>query len=479
MTAAVITLDTRAEPDFARRAVLRLSSIEFWERYSFYNMFALLALFVSAPVARGGMGWSAGDAVRFFGTYLLIVQTAPVLGGWLADRWMSGWTALRLGALSLMIGHALLTGPSFIPKIVEWATGTPMLADLVRAGAQLGTFRLPAGMPASLALAHLLIALSFYGAVLFVAMGNGLFKTVLTIVIGRLPHANAGERDRAFTIFFLWSNIGGLGSVLFGGWLAERYGYGWAFLAAAVGMAISVLTMTVLAPRYIKPFIPAHGVGRARVADGATGSSAWIAGVAALLTVFIASSIASFQSYGMISLFTAKLVDRSVAGLTIPPAWFTALNPITIMVMTPVLLGMWRRRGLGHDWSATTKFAAGFALMAVAFLSLFVAASRAHGGGLGSPLWVIATIVIIALVELLTAPAIGATITRIVPGGRQAFVLGLSMAAAGVGAWISGLVGGHAVETGVAQVVALLAGGCVLATIVLRAFRRPLARLDV
>lgn len=467
------------DASFARRAVVRLSSIEFWERYSFYNMFALLALFVSAPIAKGGMGWSDGDALRFFGVYLLAVQTAPVLGGWLADRWLSGWVALRVGGILLLIGHALLTVPNLIPVVAQWLSGMPILDMLSAARVPLGGLHIPAGVPVALVLPHQLISASFYLAVVFVALGNGLFKPVLTMVVGRLPHAGPAERDSAFTIFFLFINIGGLASTLFGGWLADRYGWGWAFGAAALGMAVAVVTMTGLAPRYIKPFLPAHGLGRAAPAQSGSATSGWIGGVAVLLAIFVAMCAASYQSYGMISLFNAKLVDRSVGGVVIPPAWFTALNPITIMLLTPVLLRTWRRGGLGYDWSATTKFAAGFALMAAAFVPLVLAALQARSGGLASPLWVAATIIVIAGVELLTAPAVSASLTRITPPHRQALVLGLASAAAGLGAWLSGRVGAAALESDVAIVVGLLCAACAMAAGLLFLLRRRLAQRGV
>lgn len=65
------------------------------------------------------------------------------------------------------------------------------------------------------------------------ALGNGLFKPVLTVIIGRLPHASPHDRDAAFSTFFVFINIGGLLSLILGGLLSSRFGWGCVFAAAA------------------------------------------------------------------------------------------------------------------------------------------------------------------------------------------------------------------------------------------------------
>ena len=218
-----------AGPGFARAALLRLSAIEFWERYSYYNMFGLLALFFAAPLALGGMGWTKGDALRFFGWYLLVVSCTPMVGGLLIGRVISTTRALGGGATLMVAGHSLMAAPAIIPWAFQ-ALGLCSIAA-VRA-APLGGLVAPAGMPPNAELAYHLVTISLYTAIALIAVGNGLFKPVITVVIGRLPHANVVERDRAFTLFFLFINIGGLAALVVGGWLSEHLGWGWAFGAA-------------------------------------------------------------------------------------------------------------------------------------------------------------------------------------------------------------------------------------------------------
>ncbi len=467
------------EAGFVRRAVLRLSAIEFWERYGYYNMFTLLALFVAAPVARGGMGWSPGDALRFFGFYLLAVQVTPLVGGWITDKWLSGRWALRLGALGLLLGHSMMAGPSLIPWACERLTGRPLLATLVQLGAPLGQLHIPVGLPAGLSTPYLATTASFYGAVLLVALGNGLFKPIITTVTGRLPYASQAERESAFTAFFLFINIGGLVATLFGGWLGDNIGWGWAFGAAATGMGIAIVLMVLLGRRYVEPFLVPEA---APVASPVPVPADWsfLRPIALLLVIIVIFGICSYQCYGFVGLFTATFVDRNVAGFMVPPSWFVSINPITIMAMTPILLGLWRRGGLGHDWSPTQKCAAGFLLTALGIAMLIGAVIQAETAGKASPLWIALVMLLIATAELLIVPAVLSAVTRLAPASRQPLAVGAYSAATGIGAWLSGEVGAQAMEAGKLPVLLAIAAVCLAMPVLLLAvLRRRFAALAI
>lgn len=425
-------------PGFVARAVLRLSFIEVWERYSFFTLFALLPLFVAGSVAKGGMGWSPGDALRFFGIYLLAVQVAPVAGGYIADRWLGAKLALRFGAMGLLLGHAVMAAVALHPG----ATGL------------------------------------FYASVALVAAGNGLFKPVLTVIVGRLPHVDEAARASAFTTFFLFLNLGGLVSLILGGWLAESFGWVWAFAASASGMAIAIVAMTILEPRYIRPFArdPASSVQDKTVVAA---RSSWPLAVGVLFVTYIVTCSFSYQSYGFVNLFTARLVDRSVAGFSVPPSWFGALNPIAILALSPVLVWFWDRKCLGYDWRPTSRVAASLFVMAGAFAMLAAAAMDAATHGLAHPGWVIGGIVLIAAGELLFTPALNAAVTRLLPAQFQNVGMGALAAAAGIGAWLSGRIGALAMEGDMAAVLPIVAAAAVACGLLLIISRRPLRTLTL
>jgi POT family proton-dependent oligopeptide transporter len=467
---------------FAKAAVLRLSLIEFWERYSFFTTFALLALFAAAPVVRGGLGWDAAQALQFFGAYLLAVQLTPIAGGWLADRVIGMGPSLRLGAVALMLGHSLLAITAALPWMA--IDGGDRLLDVVAAAGKSFVSFDAQGFEGAAGRRYGLMSVCFYLAVALIAIGNGMFKPILTVVVGRLPHPDEAARTAAFTTFFLNINIGGLMSMLLGGWLAERYGWSWAFAGSAIGMIVAIATMLVLDRKYLRPFVVAPRA-RAVESDLTPGSSRergdhrWIVSIACLLVLLVICSIFSFQSYGFVSLFTAEFVAREIGGFTIPPVWFTALNPITIMVLTPLLLRLWQAGGPGSTWSTAQQFAAALMLMALGFLPLVAAAAIAVDGVLASPLWVAVTIVLIAASELLYAPAAMAASTRLAPAKLATLVIGCQGAAIGFGAWLSGQVGALAFKGDKALVMGVIAAAAGLTAAVLVRSRRRFSQIGL
>ena len=465
-----------SDSGFARRAVLRLSSIELWERYSFYNMFGLLPLFIAAPVAKGGLGWSGGDALRFFGVYLFSVSVAPLVGGWLSERWLGGRVALRLGMLLLLIGHVLLALAAVIP-VSPWLDAQAMRTIVVNTGGTLAHVGPPTSLSGGAATAYSAVTFCFYGAVAFVALGNGLFKPILSVVIGRLPHTSAGERESAFTLFFLFVNIGGLFSLLLGGWLHEVAGWSAAFVAAALGMVVALVVTTLLEARYIRPFVAPSSKSRVVDRDEARPEDQpWLAPMLLLMVFSILAAVASLQSYGFINLFIERSVARGIGGFTVPSSWFVALNPVIIMLVTPILVRGWRQGRLGHDWTTSARFAAGFVVMGLSYCLIYLASLQARTSDAVNPALVLGAIATIALGELFITPTGVAATTRIAPQRFQTVAVGALTAAIGVGGWLSGRVGALALEADTGTVLLGLAGLSLGTGALLVAFRSLLRR---
>jgi len=89
-----------------------LFGVEMWERFSFYGMRAFLALFVAATLAKGGLGWTQASAARLMSYYAFACYSFPVLGGWLADRYLGTHRALLIGGFIIAAGHFTLAVPS-------------------------------------------------------------------------------------------------------------------------------------------------------------------------------------------------------------------------------------------------------------------------------------------------------------------------------------------------------------------------------
>ena len=83
-----------------------------WERFSFYGMRALLVLYLVKS-----LGYKDADANGVLGIYAGLVYMTPMIGGWIADRWLGMRFAAVVGGMVMMLGHFAMAVPSLLQKI--------------------------------------------------------------------------------------------------------------------------------------------------------------------------------------------------------------------------------------------------------------------------------------------------------------------------------------------------------------------------
>lgn len=173
---------------------------EMWERFSYYGMRALLVLYMTSYFK-----WTQADASKTYKWYTSLVYLTPLLGGFLADRYLGNRMAIIIGALLMAVGHFLM-----------------VFEDLY----------------------------IFYMALGFLILGNGFFKPNMSVQVGRLYPQNDPRRDGAYTIFYMGINLGAFLSPLVCGALKETPGLGfhWGFGAAGVGMVLGLIVYLVGLP---------------------------------------------------------------------------------------------------------------------------------------------------------------------------------------------------------------------------------------
>jgi dipeptide/tripeptide permease len=166
---------------------------EMWERFSYYGMRALLMLYMV-----NYFRWSQKDASTIYKVYTSFVYVTPILGGYLADRYLGNKTAVIIGALLMAVGQFALAFEDY-----------PI----------------------------------FLMALIFLILGNGMFKPNMSTQVGRLYPIGDGRRDGAYTIFYMGINLGAFLSPLVCGWLAENTqgGYHTGFTMAGIGMVCGLL----------------------------------------------------------------------------------------------------------------------------------------------------------------------------------------------------------------------------------------------
>jgi POT family proton-dependent oligopeptide transporter len=179
---------------------------EMWERFSYYGMRALLIFYLTKHWL-----FSDEDSGVIYGAYTALVYITPVLGGYLADRYLGQRKAVTYGAVLLTFGHFLMG--------FEGSGGQD--------AASLNVFWL---------------------ALAFIIVGSGFLKANISVIVGQLYPRTDVRRDGAYTIFYMGINLGAALGALLCGYLGETYGWSYGFGAAGVGMLLGLIVFILFKP---------------------------------------------------------------------------------------------------------------------------------------------------------------------------------------------------------------------------------------
>lgn len=166
-----------------------LFGAEMWERFSFYGMRALLVLYLT-----NHLEVSRESALQVYGTYTGLVYLTPLLGGYLADRYLGQRKAILIGGILMALGHFAMAFESLL-----------------------------------------------YMALGLLILGNGFFKPNISTMVGQLYPQGDARRDSAYTIFYMGINLGAFVSPLVCGYLGERVDWHYGFGLAGIGMVLGLL----------------------------------------------------------------------------------------------------------------------------------------------------------------------------------------------------------------------------------------------
>ncbi len=164
---------------------------EAWERFSYYGMRALLVLYMV-----NHLKFAKNDALSVYGTYTGLVYLTPIMGGWLADKYLGRRKAVIIGGIVMALGHLAMAFESLL-----------------------------------------------YPALGLLIIGNGFFKPNISTIVGGLYSEGDPRRDGGFTIFYMGINLGAFFSPIVCGTLGESEMFGWhyGFSAAAIGMVVGLV----------------------------------------------------------------------------------------------------------------------------------------------------------------------------------------------------------------------------------------------
>jgi POT family proton-dependent oligopeptide transporter len=276
----------------------------------------------------------------------------------------------------------------------------------------------------------------FLFALATLACGGALLKGNVAAQVGGLYAPHDSRRDRAFAVFYMAINGGGMLAPLVCGTLGELYGWHYGFASAGAFMLVG-LAVYLVGLRYLPPDATAQE--RAELPHQPVRPAEQIAAFATIWLVAVLFWTCISQGWNTYMLWVRDHVDRVAFGHIIPVTWFSSLDAFTGVALAPAVLLIWRRQAAaGREPHDLMKITAGCAIYAVCLLGL---AAGGFGALKVSVLWVCACSCIGAFGYLYVAPVMISVVSRAVPQNTTGTAIALYYTSIFAGSLISGWLG--------------------------------------
>jgi proton-dependent oligopeptide transporter, POT family len=488
------------------RGLSTLFFTEMWERFSYYGMRAILILFMTAPVAAGGLGFDTATAGPIYALYVSSVYLLSVPGGWVADRVLGLRRAVFVGGVIIMMGHICLAVPSIT---------------------------------------------TFYLGLALIATGTGFLKSNVSVLVGKLYATDDVRRDAGYSIYYMGINTGALIAPLVTGWLAQgeafkgilasagirpENSWHWGFGAAAVGMFLGLVQYVRggkhLSPDGLHPVRPSDPVAAARLdrqvrrvgyvtvgvlvvgavllLSGAVGFDpeaisrnfkwvliavtvgffAWLflsrgwtreerKSLVVIAVLFAAATVfwmAYEQAGSTLNLFADRNTNNAILGQSFPPSWYQSLPPLFIILFAPVFAAVWVRLGRRNP-SSPAKFALGLFLLGLGFAVMIGAASAAVSGSRVSPMWLVLSYLLQTLGELCLSPVGLSAMSTLAPARIAGLVMGVWFLALAVGNYLAGMASSFYETMPLPTLFTIVTATALITALVLALLVKPIRRM--
>ncbi len=449
------------------RGLATLFFTEMWERFSYYGMRAILILYMTKTIAEGGMGIDDDEGAAIYGLYTMFVYLVALPGGWLADRLYGLQKAVWIGGIVIALGHFSMAIP---------------------------------------------LDETFFLGLVLIVLGTGLLKPNISSIVGGLyPMHESARRDAGFSIFYMGINVGAFIAPLIVGYLAEKVGWHWGFGAAGIGMlfgviqyrmtqgylgdigkitepvgteeedkkskskiltgvwiflislavliglvmggvvtidpisiaaysAGTILTVVAIYFLYVFFFVPLNTDEKKKI------------GVIAILFIFSAVFWSGFEQAGSsLNLFADRYTDRVIFGWDMPTSWLQSVNPLFIIILSPMFGALWIRLAMKKLQPYTpVKFALGLIFLGLGFGVMGLASMYVISQGDVLPTWLILTYLFHTTGELCLSPVGLSAVTKLAPKKLVGQMMGTWFMSIALGNLIAGLVAGEINEEEIA-----------------------------
>ncbi|MFA5958945.1 MAG: oligopeptide:H+ symporter [Tatlockia sp.] len=418
----------RAQP----RAFQMIFLLEIWERFGYYTVQGILTVFFIRQ-----LGFSESDAYLTFGAFFALVFGMISFGGYLGDKVLGTKRTIVLGLMVLALGYLSLALAS--KAQVFWALG-------------------------------------------LVCVGNGLFKANPSSLLAKCYPQDDPRLHGAFTLYYMAINLGSTFALVIGPSVAARFGYSYAYFISFIGLILglcnywfqrrlvadinngadaekvpvwrwlmvllAVVLLTCVSAYLLQHVLLARNIVRV--------ISVVVLGFYLLYMrkeetiqrrrmvvalILMVQAIVFFTLYQQmptsLNLFAVNNVNPTLLGLTINPQSLQALNPVWIILLSPVLAAVYNKAAV----PITYKFAAGMLSCGVSFSLLFFARFAHDGHGMVSAWWLVASYFFQSSGELLVSALGVAMVAQLVPRAITGFVMGMwfltSSIAGFIGAYVA------------------------------------------
>ena len=431
---------------------------EMWERFSYYGMRAILILYLTTELVSGGLGIDNKTALSIYGFYTGAVYFTPLIGGWLADRYLGHRLSITIGGVLMALGNIAL-------------------------------------------FSHQSQTFLYIGLALLIA-GNGFFKPNISTLLGQLYEGNESRRDAGYTIFYMGINVGAFFAPLLIGFVSEdlfaktvdgvmTYGYKYGFLISAIGMIIGQVLFNLFANKYLgdagkRPIVDRTKDSKENSTKAPlTHSEKQRTWVIIIITCFVVFFWAGFEQAGSsLTLYTKDFVDRSVFGYTVPVSWFQSLNPLFIVLLAPLVSALWvklasSKRG---DIPVPTKMAMGMITLGLGYIVLLFAIFKTGNDAAtiqhkASIMFIVVTYFLHTMGELFLSPVGLSLVSRIAPVKLASLLMGVWLASSGFANIIAGQLAAITQSLGYFEVFALIGGVAIFFGLILLALSKKLVAM--
>ena len=421
--------------------------VEMWERFCFYGMRGVLTIFMADQIL--GLALSDKEANLKYGAIQAFVYAFTFIGGIFADKILGFKKSLVFGGIVMILGNLLI---AFDPHTY------------------------------------------FYAGITLSIIGTGFFKPNISSMVGDLYAEGDPRRDAGFGLFYSGINIGALlgGAICVYLGTSEDWGWNYAFLAAAIVMAIGLITFAFIR----KSLGP---IGNSPILELPTGKrttreiAVYVGALLSLPLIYLMirntdytdyfmytigpiavfyflfemfkekevkaqkKLLAAFtfiifsiifwaffeQSGGSLALFAKDNLHHSLLGIEINPNIVNnTSNSLFVIIFSPILGLIWLAMAKKKiEPNTVMKFGIGFLFLAAAFYTFYYTRFFADVEGLTSLNLFTFAYLIITFGELCLSPIGLSIMTKLSPKRLSGMMMGMWFLASAYGQYAAGLLG--------------------------------------